>query len=202
MTQPVQGEVSLFWAWFEKHREQLAAVEVDPELVEALDARVCRMGNFDWEIGPGRKQACFFALSPAGEVKALAHTRRVIEQAPELPGWELYPAKPPRQWSLVFELDRNGRDVSIDGGDWEVVVYRFKDGTFDVVLKPPDESDLSDEEADWAARVIVDGELGEAVALELVGAIETVRQWGAKAAAAARKLELGLLSSVVGAERH
>jgi len=202
MTQPAQGEVTSFWAWFEKQHEKLAADEVEPALLEELDARVRRMGEFDWEVGPGRKQPCFFALSPAGEVEALAHTRRVIAQAPKLPGWELYPAKPPRQWSLEFEIDRKGHDVSIDGRDWEVVAYRFKDGTFDVLLKPPDDCDLSDEEADLAARIIIDGELGEAVALELVGDLETVREWDAKAAPSARKLELGLLSSIVGAERQ
>jgi hypothetical protein len=202
MTEPIQDNVTSFWAWFEKHREELAAVEMEPELLEELDTRVRRMGTFDWEVGPGRKQACFFALSPAGEIEALAQTRRVIEQAPKLPGWEFYPAKPPRQWSLEFEIDRDGQDIGIDGRDWELVAYRFKDGRFDVLLKPPDGSDLSDEEAELAARVIVDGELGEAVALELVGDVKTVRRWDEKAAQAARKLEPGLLSSIVGAARH
>ena len=45
-------------------------------------------------------------------------------------------------------------------------------------------------------------ELGEAVAIALVGSIETVKEWDTKAAAAARKLEVGLLARVMGAERH
>jgi len=202
MAGSAQSEVSSFWAWFEKHRDELAADEMDSKLVEELDTRVRRMGNFDWEVGPGRKEPCFFALSPAGEVETLSETRRVIDQAPKLPGWELHPAKPPRQWLLEFDLDRDGTDVAVDGKEWEVVVYRFKDGTFDVLLKPPEDSDLSDEEAEWAARVLVDGELGEAVALELVNELETVRTWDEKAEPKARKLEVGLLSSIVGAERH
>ena len=194
--------VDSFWKWFVEQQAALAVDQVEAGLLEDLDERVRDLGDFDWEIGPGKKQRCFLALSPRGDREGLAHTREVMSRAPSVAGWEFYAAKPPRDWSLVFTMERRGEELSIDATAWEFVAYLFKDGTFDVLLKPPATPLLSEEEAQCAAIVIVDGELGEATRLELVGSIEVVKEWDAKARAAARKLEVGLLARALGAERH
>jgi len=193
----LMNSITEFWTWFADHRAQLSdgkSVEpLIPELEEKLFA-ICRV---DWEIGPGRKAPHLFALSPRGSCETLDITRLIIDQAPSIDGWEFSPAKPPRFWQLVFELKVDDDEITIDGKTWEFVIYRFKDGTYDLLFKPGDGNDLPEEYKRWAATIIADGEIGEEKRMRLVGTIEVVENWDEKTARSARKLESGLLGSVI-----
>ena len=88
-------------------------------------------------------------------------------------------------------------EVEIDGKLWEFVLYKFKDGTYDLLFKPDAAQALSDEYLDYAGTIIVDGELGEERRMELVGDIEVVKAWDEGAMRFARKLEPGLLARLL-----
>ena len=190
-------DVASFWRWFSEHSSELAAKSVLPDLVAQLETRLFAIARLDWEIGPGRNAANLFALSPRGDQEALQLTQSVIAQAPNLTDWEFYPAKPPRNWNLAFKLRVNDEAIEIDGKQWEFVAYEFNDGTYDLMFRSNSTQDLSEDYLNWAATIIVDGELGEEKRMKAIGNIEVVEAWDTKAAPAARKLEVGLLSKVI-----
>ena len=186
-----------FWKWFSEHRNELAAPNIPDALFWELEEQLFAIHRLDWEIGPGRKAPNLFALSPAGDPELLQLTRWIIAKAPRLPNWEFYAAKPARSWNLTFCLSVHEKPVEIDGKQWEFVALEFPDGTYDIIMKPDQTHDLSEEYLYWAATIILDGELGEEKRMETIKDTEIVLSWEEKFAQAARKLELGLLASVL-----
>jgi hypothetical protein len=189
--------IARFWGWFSDHASELAGIDIHQLLLSELERRLFAICEFDWEIGPGQKVPHFFALSPAGDRKLLELTRAVIEKAPNLRDWEFYPAKPPRNWNLAFELIVRGEPVEIDGTTWECVKLRLENETCDLIFKPGKFSRLSQSYLNWAATIIVDGELGEEKRMELVRDIKVVKSWDDGAGRAATKLRPGLLKQML-----
>ena len=185
--------IASFWNWFSEHCGELASGDIPQTLIAQLEERLFAIHRLDWEIGPGQKSLNSFALSPRGDRQTLQLTRSIVAQAPKLPGWEYCPAKPRREWDLVFSLNVNGEEVEIDGKRWEFVAFKFDDGTFDLIFKPDNTHGLTDDYLNWAATIIADGEIGEEKRMDLIGNIEVVTAWDDKAGRFARALEPGLL---------
>jgi hypothetical protein len=192
----VREKIESFWKWFAANSAALSSNTIPESLISELEDRLFAIERLDWEIGPGQHAPNLFALSPRGDADLLQTTRNIIALAPELPSWEIYPAKPPRAWNLIFTLSGEDSTVEIDAKCWEFVAYKFKDGTYDLLFKPDDRKGLSEDYLCWAATIVVDGEIGEEARIEKVGQIEVVSSWNEREAPSARKLELGSLSEL------
>jgi hypothetical protein len=171
------SKIDRFWRWFSRHSADLAH---NPNLlIRDLEERLFAIVEVDWEVGPGITKTHLFSLSPRGDFELLYMTTTIIERAPDLPDWQFSAAKLPRQWNLQVQIDHDGTLVEIDANQWEYLLYRFKDGTFNLLLKPDNRKVLSQEELELAAITIVDGELGEQKRMLLVGEIVVVGEWDA-----------------------
>lgn len=137
------------------------------------------------------------AISPNGDAAHLAITRAIVALAPDLGGWEIHAAKPPRQWQLGFEIGAGTpeRTITIDGTRWETVPHRLRDGRYDLVFRP--DAAYGAAVAEQAAEILVEGELGEAARIELVRNVEVVASWDERAATLVRRLAPGLLATLV-----
>lgn len=193
----IDQRIADFWKWFSEHSAEFAAVTIGQELLSQLENRLFAIDRVDWEIGPGRRSACLFSLSPRGDPERLKLTRKIIGQAPQLHGWEFSPAKLERAWNLVFQISVNGKNIDVDGKLWEFVAYKFKDGRFDLDFRPDEASSLPQNEAHLAATIIIDGELGEERRMALVGDVGIVDSWDENVSRSARRLEVGLLAKVI-----
>ena len=189
--------VPRFWEWFADNQAALAMASVPDSLVVELEARLFAICKLDWEIGPGRNAPNMLALSPRGDPGLLQLTRGIVAQAPPLSGWEFHPAKPPRTWNLVFTLEKADSRTEIDAKLWEFVLYKFRDGTFDLLLKPERNLALPEDYLGWAAIIIADGEIGEETRMERISTLEVVNSWDDKSAKNASKLEPGLLAKLM-----
>lgn len=190
-------DVDAFWVWFAAEAARLDLSQLAAGGYRELDRRVVAMG-FSWEAGPADDGGCFLALSPCGDAARLALTRAAVARAPAVPGWTFLPAKPPRVVdlrALVLHLDDGPR--TFDVTTWDVVRYRFADGVCDLVFRSPP-TDASPATLWLVASTIVDGELGEARAIERVHEIEVVAAFEPRAAPAAQRLAPGLLARMVG----
>lgn len=148
----IEAAADAFWAWF-----QAVAGATDDELRRELDARVASLGELAWEIGSsaaGRR----LAISPGGNPDLLPLTRAVVARAPRVSGWTFHPARPPKDWDLTFSL---GADVRIDARGWRYLLQRYADGTLDVEIAAPDLMRYEEPIRIHAARIALDGELGE-----------------------------------------
>lgn len=80
---------------------ELLADEAPPaEVLDELDAHVEALGELSWELGPGLAEPNALVITPDGNPELLPVARRTISFAPCLSGWEFYPARPPKQWTL------------------------------------------------------------------------------------------------------
>ena len=190
-------DVDDFWAWFAAEVAPLDLDHLAAGGYRALDRRVVALG-FSWEAGPADDGGCFLALSPGRDAARLALTRAAVARAPAVPGWTFLPAKPSRVVdlrALVLHLDDGPR--AFDVTTWDVVAYRFDDGVSDLVFRPPP-TDASPATLWLVASTIVDGELGEARAIEVVHQVEVVAAFEPRAAPRAQRVAPGLLARLVG----
>ena len=88
---PSDQVIGAFWEWFAIYAPKLAAN--DPEIVKEVDRRVSLLGEITWKIEPGESDRLAFILS-AGESERISVTRRIVELAPTIAGWEFASTEP------------------------------------------------------------------------------------------------------------
>ena len=172
---PHDEKISAFWSWFASIAGRLSENFDNPVLLAELDAKVSELGDIAWELGPGSREENALAISPDGAAEWLPVTQRIVATAPPIPGWEFHPARPVKEWNLQFAISAAaGGELEIDARPWRYVLFRFPDGTFDVVLEQNNLFDASEEDRFAASVVLLDGLLGEAKRLLRMRDIESV----------------------------
>lgn len=111
----------------------------DPEndtLINQIDDLVSKLGEYDWEYGPGKKAEFYFCISPNLNADLIPQIDEIISHAPVLDGWEFISCKSRKEdvfsWMM---LNENGEEITIDTHGWKCVVYKFSDGTVDLDVK-------------------------------------------------------------------
>jgi hypothetical protein len=171
---PSTSDIEAFWRFFARSAGLLAE-NLDNQSAQAeLDAEVTKLGPFGWEIGPGRQRAYSLAFSPNGDENLLRAAREIVAMAPDVPDWELHPAKPPKQWDLRLAFEVNEKSVSVDARPWRYVLLDYGDGVLDLTLEAPDLASLDEEVRAAVAEVVVEGILGEECRIERIGTIDVV----------------------------
>ncbi len=164
-----------FWAWFEQVAGQLAENLDHDSILGSLDARVSQLGDVSWEVGPGHHAANALTITPDGDPSWLDVTLRIVALAPQLEGWEFYPARRAKEWSLVFAMEGSeGSELEVDANPWRYVLHRYADRSFDIVVEQNDMVGGDDDDRYSAAVIVLDGLLGEAERLRTIGGIECV----------------------------
>ncbi|MET0465208.1 MAG: hypothetical protein ABW007_18750 [Chitinophagaceae bacterium] len=166
--------IKSFWEWFANNAYRMNLESASDAFLAELDEQVVNLGDFAWEIGPGFHKENQFVLSPHGDKEILKQTRDVIGKAPVMDKWEFYPARQPLQGNLVFVLNTDPGEISFDATNWQYILYQFHDGTFDIILKAPNIAALSPADQSLAARLAIDGAIGEEKRIELFVDIEVV----------------------------
>ncbi len=96
---------SSFWEWFSSISGLLGSNLDNPEILKVLDDWISSFGEISWEVGPGVLEPNALAISPSGQKDRLVITTEIVAAAPECPGWEFHPAKPPKNWDLKFFVE-------------------------------------------------------------------------------------------------
>jgi hypothetical protein len=174
-THPSDASILAFWSWFRSIADELADDFENQDLLDALDGRISELGDLAWELGPGSVAENVLAISPDGERELLPLTQRIVSLAPEIPHWELLPARPPRSPSLELSItDSAGRELQIDAHAWRYVLFRFRDGMCDLVLEQNDLKHVSEGDRYTVATLVLDGLLGEQMRLLRIQDVEPV----------------------------
>ncbi len=176
----VERQISEFWRWFQTVCDQFGERFENRELLEELDTRVSQLGDFSWELGPGVKddRNSVLALTPSGDPLLLAETRKIVAIAPDCPGWEFYPAKPPKRWFRRYVLHHeDGSEKTVDASGARYVLLMYPDGVFDVSIADRNLAALPESLRQTAAEVLLDGELGEEGRIALIHSVEVVAEF-------------------------
>ncbi len=179
---PSDAAIEKFWEWFVSAAPKLAQKSKPAALSKRLSTEVARLGDMQWELGPGQKAKHAFTLSPDGDVDWLPVTERIVARAPHIPGWELYSARPPRVLgTFSVENDEGTEQIEIDGSSWRYVLQALPDGMFDLLLEQGNlPKGMSESERYTAALHLVNGVLGEATFLSRIDTVEPVLRFSAK----------------------
>jgi hypothetical protein len=165
-----------FWNWFAANAESISS-NARPDLLEKLNEKLRQVDQrLSWEIGPGRHEPWLLAISPNLDKSLVDDARKVITEAPEIPGWELYATRQPKQWDFRVEIDcgSSHEKVYLDASDWQFVLLRYPDGLREILLTGPNLPVLTDDQRWQAAAIVLEGVLGEESLLENVDEFELV----------------------------
>jgi hypothetical protein len=156
------GAINSFWNWFSDHHKDFEKSFDNRSLINELDDRINSLGGFAWEIGPGAVSENQLVISPKGDLDLLPYTKEIISYAKNIPGWEFHYAKPPKQWELIFDYEKNnGHRIRIDASRWRYVLLMYDDGMFEIIIQTRDLHELNENEKLTVAEILVDGILGE-----------------------------------------
>jgi len=167
--------ITKFWSWFSaNHREIAEAYDCgDSERLERLFTNRLpeTTAALNWEMGPYHHPSYTLVLSPTvGENLPL--TRRMVSEAPVIPGWHFLPAKPPKDLlQLQFELPH----ASVCADDWRYVLLAYPDGFMELDILIPANAPFSDSQDRLICELLVESLIGEEARLEHIGRITPLR---------------------------
>ncbi len=175
----VDDQIEDFWNWFLSVKTHLEKSLRQESMLKEMDDQIKKLGSFSWELGPGKNCEFSFIVSPNGNSEKLRETINIIECAPSCNNWAFFPSKQPKKWNYVFNLkDTESGTIEIDANNWEYVLLKFPDGTFDIILKTPQVFiNYSAAIKQTAAEIALYGILGEEICIKLIGNIEIVKDF-------------------------
>jgi hypothetical protein len=172
------SEVVEFWNWFTKNCQDFGSDFDNTSLLEELDVRIKRLGNFSWEIGPGKTQENSLVISPNGDLELLPFTKKIIASAKNCERWEYYYAKPPKEWEFKFEYSiSSGVKLEVDASKWKYVLLRYEDELFQIIIKSLHLTYISHEDKLAIAEIVLDGILGEEMRMQTIAEINLVEDF-------------------------
>jgi len=167
--------VQQFWSWFECNQGNFGDKFENVALIKQLDKWVSELGPFTWEIGPGSIKENLFVISPGGLMELLPLTKEIVSFSSNLKRWEIYYAKPPKEWTYIFNfLNSGGEKISIDGSKWQYVLLRYDDGMFGIIIEAPNLTGLGEEERMSVVEIFLESIIGEEVMMLAICEIEIV----------------------------
>lgn len=182
---PTDAGIQGFWTWFAATAPVLAADFGNEPLLEELDARVSAFGII-WDLQGAPDNTYLLILSPFGDEDLLPLTKRMVAIAPTIEKWKFLHARPRLEaFDTVVIADESGDERTIDTKPWRYALYKFPDGTFDLILEQPNLADASEDDRYTAAFLTLDNVIGEEARIERIRSVEVVTALPAEAAATA-----------------
>lgn len=171
-------DINMFWDWFSKHSKDLGENFDNEKVLAEIDDRLMDLGGFAWEIGPGSKTKNQLVISPGGDLNLLPITKEIVSYAKTIPGWEFHYAKPPKEWDLMFDFEKdNGDVIGINASNWQYVLLRYEDGGFEIIIQTHDLDSLSEDDQLVASEILLDGILGEEIRMLHISYIDVVKKF-------------------------
>jgi hypothetical protein len=171
-------EIKNFWDWFYKNCQNFGNNFDNTVLLDELDDWIRRLGDFSWEVGPGKVKENALVISPNGDLELLQETKEIVGNARDCIGWEYYYAKPSKEWNLVFDFETEDENVvEINASNWQYRLLKYEDGMFAIIIKVPNLSRLSNTDKLTTAEIVLDGILGEELRLQTICEIDVEEEF-------------------------
>ena len=167
--------IAKFWSWFIDNLHDISEAYDcgDSERLGILFAgrlpkTVCAI---NWEIGPYHHPERTLILSPTVR-ENLPLTKKLVSEAPAIPGWHFLPAKPPKVLlSLQFELP--GASACAD--EWRYILYAYPDGLMELEILIPADAPFPKVRDRLICEILVDSLIGEETRLNHIVGITPLR---------------------------
>lgn len=130
-----QIDIKTFWNHLIPLLREIKINPENNELIHQVDKFISDETEFDWEYGPSSKAEFYFSLSPNLREELIDDVERVIALAPTVDGWEFIAGKPRKEIVPWIMLSEHNEEIEVDPSSWRFILYKFKDGTFDMDVK-------------------------------------------------------------------
>ena len=158
----LREKIDNFWKWFVEHEEKFRIITDPRNVREMLDNQILQFGPFYWEIGEGKNKPHTFIISPNGDRKLLDISLDIMDEAPDLPLWDFYGAKPSIDWDYTFEMyDNFVVKQKIDASDWEYIIRMTPERKIKLLIYAENIDFLDDEDKIVAANLVINNIIGE-----------------------------------------
>lgn len=169
-----------FWNWFQQNKIFFEEPEISDSAIKLIDQQIGNIGDFAWEIGPGHIKQLALTISPGGDKNLLDSTKEIISLAPVLSNWEFYYAKPIKEWDNYFDVIFNGEKIGIDISNWEYILFRNDNGSYDIQIIPvgiPSILMSNESELYGLVEMVLESIIGEEKRLEKIDDLEVVNEF-------------------------
>jgi hypothetical protein len=171
----ISTKIDAFWKWFAEQEDTIKdffsdEAEVDKDkLIEEMNNLVLDLGRFAWEIGPDREGAFYLILSPNRDPELLELSKRIMAASPDLPDWELHPAKPARTWDWKLRLyDDFFLEREVDASGWQFVLLDRPGNQVEILFEADNLAYFDTETQQMAGETAVTNLLGEEMRIRYV----------------------------------
>jgi hypothetical protein len=172
------NKIRQFWEWFSQNCHDFGVSFDNTILLSELDDWISRLGNFSWEIGPGKTKENALVISPNGDIELLQETKEIVKSARDCNGWEYYYAKPPKEWELIFDFETTDETmIEVNASEWQYCLIKYEDGMFEIIIRATDLNGLHDTDKLTAAEITLDGVLGEELRMQTICEIDVVEEF-------------------------
>jgi hypothetical protein len=127
------NKINNFWLFFKTVASEILNNPENLKLITRIDNEVSKLGEISWEYGP-TTDGFYFCLSPNFRFDLIPYTEFAISLAPSLPNWKFVSGKPQKLNCIeefVF-INDDGKENILSTKNWYAVLYKFKDGTYDI----------------------------------------------------------------------
>ena len=172
-----ESKIENFWKWFDANSARLLKYSTDKHVGDEITRQLEELGIGDWEIGPWEEGLFFFAISPNLNEDKLKKTKEIVAQAPVCQGWHFLSSKPPKKWKGIWKMNNEyGQEILINSSNWQYILYRFEDDTFDADIVLADIKG-NEEIQNLAVDIALTGYLGEESFMNLIKNIKIVNKF-------------------------
>ena len=174
-------DATAFWSWFRTNADQLADNYENSPLLHHLDIQLRRINpGLSWEIGPGISKPLQLVVSPNLDRRLREIARAVVSAAPMLRDWEFHFARQPKKWNYKFQLSKGESALPMDASAWTFVLFKYPDGTREILFKAAGAAKLTRKQRDTAAAIVLESVLGEELLLDFVDEFDLLEKLPAR----------------------
>jgi len=164
-----------FWHWFAINTSGIANMYSNrafDELSKSIGRELDKVEEqLAWEIGPGKSKQYLFTISSEGNPRLRQIAETMVRSAPELPDWEFYSSKPPRQPTGKVHLPE--RNIEFDTSGWKFIpLENPENGRLNLVVLDERLAFSNREAALKAVSIYLDELLGEDTVENWIGEFE------------------------------
>lgn len=178
MEEILKNKTDFFWNWFKDNNKELSSSIISETLINELNAQVLNLENLNWEVRKGVNQNNMLIISAGGDNNLFPIAKSIINMAPDIKDWEFYYYKPAKNWDYKLELKNYVKfDKELDVKDWEYILLKFKDNTFDIVIKAKNLNDLKKDDQYTIADIVLESILGDELSYSLIKNVRIVDEF-------------------------
>jgi len=174
----IENKIHNFWEWFRSNNDLLFPKRINNNLIDKLNKKILTIENLAWEIREGLVKDNMLIISAGSNKDLFPLAKQTIQLAPNIDCWEFYYYKLAVDWNYFLSIkDEHGFDSTLDVRNWEYVLLKFPDNTFDIIIYAPNILNYSNDDKYTIVDIVLEKILGEDLRYSTIINVEIVNRF-------------------------